>query len=201
MWFQAIDQHLRAELRRVAGLGMQQAAEMLSQLLQQPVEMTVPGVVSAAQLQAELAPSTPGLGISLGVSGELSGGMLLFFSPASAAWLSGQLLGQPPGEDLLAEPACSTLKEVGNIIASAFLASLDNQLQLRALPTPPQLCYAALAELLTQQRQAQLAPGPLVANRLSGIGPGGQPLQGRIYLCPEIAALERLLARVAAAHS
>ena len=201
MWFEAIDQQLCCELRRVAALGMQQSAEMLSQLLRQPVEMTRPGVLSPAQLQAELVPATAGLGISLGVNGELSGGMLLFFPPASAAWLCGQLLGQPPGEDLLAEPACSTLKEVGNIIASAFLASLDNQLQLRALPSPPQLCCAALAELLSQQRQSQLAPGPLVANRLTGRGAAGLPLQGAIYLCPEIATLERLLARVAAEHS
>ena len=141
-----------------------------------------------------------GLGIYMGINGDLNGGMLLFFPEQSAVWLSCQLLGQAPA-DLLAEPVSSTLKEVGNIIASAFLASLDNQLQLRALPTPPELSLAPLDQLLKQQQVAQLSPCPIVCSRLSGDGASQDSLRGAIYLFPETASLERLLARVSSEKS
>ena len=201
MWIEEIDQQLRAELRQINELGMQQAAEMLSRLLRQPITVAVPGGLSAEQLQVELEQSPAGLGVFMGITGDLSGGLLLYFSCPSAHWLSSQLLGQSGGDDLLAEPAASTLKEVGNIIASAFLASLDNQLQVRALPTPPQLFLTPLAELLSQQQATQLSPGPIVCSHLSGAEQAAECLQGAIYLFPETASLELLLERVAAGNS
>ena len=42
MWFETIDQQLRAEIRQINELGMQQAAQMLTRLLRQPVKVEVP---------------------------------------------------------------------------------------------------------------------------------------------------------------
>ena len=109
--------------------------------------------------------------------------------------------GQTKIENLLAEPASSTLKEVGNIIASAFLASLDSQLNLRALPSPPQLFLAPFAELLDQQRGTQDFSGPIVCTRLSCAGETGDCLQAAIYLFPETESLDLLLERVVSEKS
>lgn len=175
---------------------MQQAAAALTQLLRQPVKLETTGGLFVKQPQSESERSESGFGISLRITGELNGGMLLFLPQASASWLSCRLLGQKKFESLLAEPASSTLKEVGNIIASAFLASLDQQLNLRALPGPPQLSLAPLAELMNQQRRPQNSPGPVVCNRLRSAGDPADSLQTAIYLFPETGSLDLLLERI-----
>lgn len=201
MWFEKIDQRLCSELQRVNRAGMQQATEMLSRLLRQAVKIELPGALTAEQLAVELQPAEPGFGLTLEVHGELSGNMLLFFSQQSAVWLSGQLLGKALPADPLAEPARSTLKEVGNIIASAFLASLDDQLQLRALPTPPKIALAPLASLFSQLQKDPALVAPVVCSRLSSAVAGAAPLQINIYLFPAIESLELLQAQLAAENS
>ena len=201
MWFEKIDQQLRGELQRINRAGMQHAAEMLSRLLRQPIRIELPGALTAEQLAVELQPAEPGFGVFLKIHGELSGDMLLFFSQQSAGWLSGQLLGEDQPADLLAEPARSTLQEVGNIIASAFLASLDDQLQLRALPTPPKIILAPLATLFSQRQKEPAQSAPVVCSRLSCAAEGAAPLQISIYLFPAIDSLDLLLAQLAAENS
>ena len=79
MWFETIAHQQRGDLRQINELGMQQAAEALSQLLRQPVKLMVSGEVAAGQLQTKLVQSELGLGVYIGVNGVLSGGILLFF--------------------------------------------------------------------------------------------------------------------------
>ncbi len=201
MWCEKIDQQLRQELQRINRSGMQQAVEMLSRLLRQPVRMELPGALTVDQLATEMEPADPGLGLSLEINGELSGGMLLFFPRPSAVWLSSQLLGADQHVDLLIEPARSTLQEVGNIIASAFLASLDDQLQLRALPSPPKISLAPLARLISQQQPERPLSAPVLCSRLSCAADDVIPLQLSIYLFPAINSLELLLARVSGENS
>ncbi len=196
MRIESLSDVLREKLRQVNEQGMAQAAEMLSRLLRQPVKVDVPGALNEEQLQLEQQPGEPGLAISMDVSGELQGGMLLFFTQASADWLSSQLLGHDEFLSLLSEPASSTLREVGNIIASAFLASLDNQLGLRALPSPPELSIKPLSELFADQQQVQVVPCPIVCSRLSGEEGTESLLQGAIYLFPESRSLELLAERL-----
>ena len=201
MWFETIAHQQGGDLRQINELGMQKAAEALSQLLRQPVKLMVSGEVAAGQLQTELVQSELGLGVYIGVNGVLSGGILLFFSKASADWLSCQLLGQRKIENLLDEPASSTLKEVGNIVVSAFLASLDTQLNLRALPSPPQLFLAPLAELLKQQPESQHSLCQIVCNHSRGAAETEDRLLGNIYFFPETESLDLSHERVASEKS
>ncbi len=194
-WFATIDPRQRAALRRINRLAMQHAAEALTLLLKQPVRLEASGGLLAKQAPCNSDRTKSGLGVYLHIAGELNGGMLLFLPQADACWLCGRLLGQMKLKYLLAEPASSTLKEVGNIIASAFLASLDQQLHLRALPGPPQLFPAPLAELLEQQCEAQSSPGPVICNRLRSTGGPADRLQAAIYLFPETESLDLLLER------
>ncbi|NOY12764.1 MAG: hypothetical protein GXP51_03475 [Deltaproteobacteria bacterium] len=175
---------------------MQQAAEALSRLLRRPISIDVADVwMSDRGLPAETTVGTC-LGIYLGVSGAIDGGLLLTLSESCGRWLSQQLLGAVTVEDLLAEPAGSTLKEVGNIIASAFLSSLDDQLDLCALPAPPVLIRATLAELLERCQPSRNEACLVVRTRLRGERTVADNLQAAIYLFPAAAAVESLLAQI-----
>lgn len=186
----------REKLCRIFQQGMVQTAEMLSRLLRQPVDVEVSDVwMSGCRLSDSFA-STSHLGVYMQVSGDINGGLLLALSEDCAGWLSDRLLGGVSSGDLLAEPASSTLKEVGNILASSFLASLDDQLGLRAMPSPPRLSCVPLDKLLQMCQQCCDEACLIVRTRLLGSGDASGNLQGAVYLFPEPAALEMLLAKI-----
>ena len=82
------------------------------------------------------------------------------------------------------------MKEVGNIFASAYLASLDNQLQLRALPSPPQGFLVPAGSLFSQQ-QIKFPAGEGLSCILKA-GEEAVGLQVSLYLHLEQASLEVL---------
>jgi len=182
-------------LCRLSQQGMMQAAAMLSRLLHQPVEVKVCDAwMSDCRATTEL-PLEPHLGVFMQLVGDVEGGLLLALSEPCAEWLSRLLLGTP-SSDLLVEPASSTLKEVGNIIASSFLASIDDQLGLRAMPSPPKLCHAPLDSLL-QSCQPSREACLIIRTNLQGGDGSGAHLQGAaIYLLPEPAAMEKLISKI-----
>lgn len=191
MWCVGTDPALREDLQHSYQLAMQQAATVLARLLQQPVTLELPVILPAAQMRREARLLSAGVGISLAIAGELTGGLLLFLPQPSASWLCGQLLGAQPAE-LLTEPARSTLQEVGNIIASALLVSLEEQLHLKAVPAPPHISLAPLAALLDQLPGERPQTAPLLSSRFHCAVTAAQPVLISSSLCPVGAALQRL---------
>ena len=180
-------------LRDVSQQGLEQAAAMLARLLRQPVGVEVDEAWMSDRLPAEDHLSSTGVGVAMHLDGQLSGGLLLFFPQANATWLSEQLLRRPAGANLLDEPASSTLKEVGNILASAFLANLDSRFGLRCLPSPPELLAGTVAPLLDHCRKDRDAPCLILRTRLFCREESRDPLQGTLYLFPEADSLRLLL--------
>lgn len=179
-----------AALCRIGQQGLEQAAAMLSKLLRQPVGVQVADAWMSDRARLESQSQASGIGIFMAIRGELKGSLLLFFPEASAEWISCRLLRKASVEDLLIEPASSTLKEVGNILASAFLASLENQLDLHSLPSPPEIVRAPIGPLL--KRQGGPEPGMIVRTRLFSEATESGLLQGTIYLFPQPASLQLL---------
>lgn len=193
---ETLDPRKHDELCRISRQGMDQAAEMLSRLLRQPVSVEVADVWMSDQQHSVSMATGDFLGIYMGVSGDITGGLLLVLSESCAEWLSRQLLGTETIGDLLQEPVSSTLKEVGNILSSSFLASLDDQLGLRALPSPPVLSHAPIIDILEGCQPSREDVCLVVRTRLLGTGDAADNLQGAIYLFPEAAALDHLVARI-----
>lgn len=184
------------ELRQLASRAMQQAADMLSRLLRQQVRLEVSGPCRpASDAVAEIAGS-PLLGVYIPVRGELNGGLLLTLTEEYAGRLSQHLLGMSECCDLQVEPASSTLKEIGNIIASAFLASIDSLLAVRALPEPPQLELAPADKLLENCRTIDSKPCLVLRTEL--MSGEDDDVRGAIYLFPTADSLDLLRARIAA---
>lgn len=129
-------------LRELSNIGAGHAATALSQLIGKQVGMRVPSV-SVVELSAvpELMGGSEKLvsGVYLQVLGDARGGILLIFpDDSSRALLSLLLKGE---DDPFSEMGESTMKEVGNILASAYLSTLGNMLGITLIPSIPSLAH------------------------------------------------------------
>jgi len=195
MRFERLSKAERVELCRITQQGLQQAAETLSRLLRQPVLVEVADAWMSDGQQAAAAKEQQ-LGVCLQLRGDINGGLLLTLTEPCAHWLSKRLLGRAEYRGLLQEPASSTLKEVGNILASSFLACLDNLLGLRVMPSPPRLSSAPLEQLVESCRPQTEHACLIVRTRLSGADASEGNLQGAIYLFPDPVTLTKLLEQI-----
>jgi len=129
-------------LRELSNIGVGHAATALSQLIGRQVGMRVPKVtIVDLSSVPELMGGSERIvsGVYLQVLGDARGGILLIFpDESSKALLKLLLKGE---EDPLSEMGMSTLKEVGNILASAYLSVLGNMLDITLIPSIPSLAH------------------------------------------------------------
>lgn len=127
-------------LRELSNIGAGHAATALSQLIDRQVWMKVPDI-SVAELSSvsELMGGREKLirGVFLQVLGDVRGGILLIFPDEGSRALAHLLLKR--GEEHLSEIGISMLKEVGNILASAYLSVLGNMLNITLIHSIPSL--------------------------------------------------------------
>lgn len=130
-------------LREISNVGMGHAATALSQLTGKTVYLNVPRVMEVETTgMAEFLGGAERtvVGIYLRMLGDAQGNILMVFPPANAVTILGKLLSRdiPQGYSL-AELEISALKEVGNILASAYLNALGEMLRMTLLPSVPLL--------------------------------------------------------------
>jgi chemotaxis protein CheC len=131
-------------LKEVSNIGMGHAATALSQMIGQRVNLTVPNVTITEISQV---PEHLGgrriikKGITLQILGDARGSIMLLFPQESAHRLLCSLLGHQEKALVMTEVSVSALKEVGNILASAYLSALGNLLNKTLIPSVPLLAY------------------------------------------------------------
>jgi len=128
-------------LREISNIGMGHAATALSQLVGKTVHLNVPNVnvLPISQVPEVLGgPQQLVVGIYMQILGDARGNILLIFPLDSAMELvENLLLKRPANYTALNELEVSTLKEVGNILSSAFLNALGMLLKLTLIPSVP----------------------------------------------------------------
>lgn len=128
-------------LREISNIGMGHAATALSQLVGKTVHLNVPNVnvLQISQVPEVLGgPQQLVVGIYMQILGDARGNILLIFPLDSAIELvENLLLKRPANRAALNELEVSTLKEVGNILSSAFLNALGMLLKLTLIPSVP----------------------------------------------------------------
>lgn len=189
-------------LRELGNIGMGHAATALSQLLGRTIHLQVPRatVTDLAQVPELLGGAERIVaGIALEMTGEVHGNILLVFSEESVQRLVGQLLG--PDEETSPDTplGSSTLLEVGNIIASAYLNALGALLGMTLLPSVPQLSVdmagavvdAVLIELGASGNQALL-----LETEFFHPGDSTAAICGHFFLLPDPHCLDAILSAV-----
>lgn len=190
-------------LKEISNIGMGHAATALSQMIGQPIALRVPRVtvtdISAVPDHLGGA-ETLMVGITLQILGDARGSIMLLFPQESAHRLLCCLLGRDERALVMNELTVSALKEVGNILASAYLSAIGNLLHKTLIPSVPMLAYdmaGALVDyvLIDLSQTGNLAL--MVETDFSGDGTEATQIRGHFFLMPDPQTLDIFLKAVA----
>jgi len=178
----------RRALLRMGDLGMRGAAQALAQLLGAAPALAVSSV-EVVPLRAVAALLGPGDRVVAGIAFRLYGGTtgrFLVLMPREAAIavvaaLTGHAGRRPPA---LTEEDQSVLKEAGNILGSAYVSAVANQLKVPIIPSIPHLVFdLAEAVVATMLPAAAVGEGDraILVTRFADAARG---IEGMVLLVP-----------------
>jgi chemotaxis protein CheC len=202
MTFSRLDELQLDTLRELSNIGMGHAATALSQLLRRGIALRVPNltVTDIAEVPELLGGAEKVVaGVTLDVLGGARGNILLIFPRESAERLLNDLIGVQTADPLESQLGASTLCEVGNILASAYLSALGQMLQMVLIPSVPRMALdmagavvdTVLIELSQSGDQALMLETEFHDNQA-----GSEPIRGHFFLLPDPATLHVILKTV-----
>lgn len=190
-------------LKEVSNIGMGHAATALSQMIGQRIILRVPRV-SVTEISA--VPDYLGgaetlmVGITLQILGDARGSIMLLFPQESAHRLTCCLLNREDRVLVMNELTVSALKEVGNILASAYLSAIGNLLHKTLIPSIPLLSYD-MAGAVVDYVLIDLSQGGnlalLVETDFSGDNASLHQIRGHFFMMPDPQTLDIFLRVVA----
>lgn len=184
-------------LREVSNIGMGHAATALSQLMGKTVYLNVPKVIA---MDITSLPKVCGgaermvAGIYLQILGNARGNILMVFPKDNALSILEKLLSphQPAGTTLT-ELEISTLKEVGNILASAYLNALGNMLKMPLIPSIPLFSFDMAGAIVDDVLVALGEAGDAAFMIETEFTIGNERTSGHFFLLPATPSLDVIL--------
>jgi chemotaxis protein CheC len=187
-------------LKEVANIGAGHAATALSQLTSRRIGLDTPEIrVARLEEVPELLGRADELvaTVVMQVLGDLAGRTIQVFPGPTASRLASILLNRPevPFPDGFGEMEKSAIKEVGNILASAYLTALSDLLGMMLLTSIPALAMDQAAATLTAGAIDGAAGGEYVfcIDTLFRINEEEIPVSGHFLLVPDAATLPLIL--------
>jgi chemotaxis protein CheC len=143
-------------LKEIGNIGAGNATTAIANMIGAKIDMKVPTVklMEASQLGGAICPEEETIvGILLEVSHDISGSIMFLMRMDSARYLVNKLMmgmgGEPePGQEF-SEMELSALKEIGNIIAGAYLAAISSMTNLTMQPSVPMIAVDMAAAILS----------------------------------------------------
>ncbi|MGL5061583.1 MAG: chemotaxis protein CheC [Microcoleus sp.] len=188
-------------LKELINIGVGQAAGMLNEMLQFPIELQIPEVelLTPVELQAAMKER---FGIEqlsvvqLGFNGSFSGSAQLLFPTDSAVNLVSVLTGEDKASPDLDSLKISTLTEVGNMLINGVMGSIGNVLNQPLDYEVPYYTEEEIEQLLLKEESQDygsvlLAPAHFYVAQLE--------IQGDIILFFDVGSFKLLLDAIAAA--
>ncbi|MGB4268729.1 MAG: chemotaxis protein CheW [Spirochaetota bacterium] len=141
-----------AKVQVLANVGITDAAESLSKIINRRVDLSIPDV---SVLAIELIPQSFGdvdsvyLGVYMPIVGQINGTILFSLREDSGYELVDMLLGLPQGTtNTLTEDGESVLKEVTNIVGSAVVNAFADKIEMAIKPTVPSVVHDYMQSIL-----------------------------------------------------
>ncbi|MDD6428143.1 chemotaxis protein CheC [Candidatus Weimeria sp. HCP3S3_B5] len=140
-------------LSEIGNIGAGNATTAVANMLNVKINMSVPHVeltpvekiVSAIGSEDEVV-----VGIMLGVEADITGSMMFLMDMPSAHHLVNRLMMRPANYDAdFDEMDLSAIKEIGNIIAGAYLSALSGLTNLKITPTVPYVAIDMAGAILS----------------------------------------------------
>ncbi len=180
-------------LRSLSGFGGADAARSLGQLISGPVEM---GAARASlyqrdSLESLFAPEPTGVSVRFRAEGGARVRILVQLTREGASRVADALIGAKAGNATLYR---SALAEAANILVSSYLSGISAAVGMTLVPSVPELSVGPLED------SGAAAFGDLGEPLLlvTDFRFPGTPLAGRIFMAPEVEALEALLGTLGA---
>lgn len=184
-------------LTSVARDGAVRAGRGLSGLMGQQISIHVPNVrigTKADACDAVGGEESLVLGAYLSISGDITGHVMLLFPVARALQCVDLMCGQPPGTTV--EPdelAQSAVGELGNIVGSAFVNALADDLNLILHPSPPTIIHDMAIALVQSVYAEVLSQGGDVVMMDAVFEDEKGRTAGLLIVAPDPASIERLM--------
>ena len=187
-------------LREVSNIGMGHAATALSQLTGKTIYMGVPRILLMDICQV---PDVLGganrmvVGIYLRILGNAQGNILIIFPRENAIKILEKVLPkQKVKGNLLTELEISALKEVGNILASAYLNALGNMLKMSLIPSVPVFSFDMAGAVVDYVLISLAEAGDTSLMIETEFTSDGDPVSGHFFILPDPSSLEVILKAV-----
>ena len=173
-------------LQETGNIGAAHAATALGQLLERTVMISVPDVrhVKPEEI-AGLAGEPEALvaGVAFHVVGDASARILFWLTRKSALELVDLLLRNPAGTTkVLGDLGNSTIKETGNILASAYLNGLSEFCGLLLLPSVPALTFDISHAVLELAAEGVEREGTDLLSIAIDVSVEGTGITGKLFL-------------------
>ena len=188
-------------LREVGNIGSGNAASALAQFLNRKIDMAVPSaaILDFKDIPIILGgPATQVMGIFLKVLGEISGRFLLLIPAKTSIKLLKTLIPGCEIEDPLnmSELESSCMREVGNILAGAFLNALSALTQTPMLNSLPSMTYDMAGAMIDSVVADMTAVSDKVLMIETSFIESEEDLRIHIFLLPEPKSLSLLLQKI-----
>lgn len=200
MVFSLLNKNQLDALTEISNVGVGHAATAFSQLLGTSVDIRVPrvSIMDISEVPDYLGGADkPVVGMFLKMLGDATGDMLIIYPKESADRMVSLLLQVDMSEDdIFSEMSQSALKEVGNILASAYLSALGSMLGISLIPSTPSVSYDmagaivdyTLIEICSSEDQALLVETEFFIR--------GDEIKGNFFLLPDPDSLGVILSAV-----
>ncbi|HAH20538.1 MAG: hypothetical protein A2Y00_05095 [Omnitrophica WOR_2 bacterium GWF2_43_52] len=188
-------------LREIGNICAGNAATALSQLLEKKITIAVPNILF---LPTEEVPNVVGgantlvLGLVIRVLGDLPSTIIFIFSQEDALTLASLMTGKAVTKNsIIGDYERSALKEIGIILANAYLGALSSFISMSFVPTVPEVIVDMagaiidyiLIELSCKSQSALLIDSVFTEPSTS--------IQGRFFIIPNPEGLEIILKTIA----
>ncbi|MBQ2576338.1 MAG: chemotaxis protein CheC [Lachnospiraceae bacterium] len=148
-----INQMFPDVLREIGNIGAGNATTAIANMLNLRMDMSVPNVelMNVEQIGTAIgAEDSVIVGIMLGVEADIEGSMMFLMDLPSAHRLVNRLMMRDPDySEEFNEMDLSAIKEIGNIIAGAYLTALSGMTNLTITPTVPYVAIDMAAAILS----------------------------------------------------
>lgn len=155
---EALTERHQDVLREVANIGAGHAATALATLTRQRILISVPRVIIAPFREAATLLGTadaPAVAVSMQILGDLQGKAIFLMAERDARHLCDHVLLRPQHTTVeLEEMERSSLKEVGNILAGAYLNAVAELMRMTLLPSVPTLAVEPAGVVLSHALDA-----------------------------------------------
>ena len=186
-------------LREVANIGAGHAATALSQMTGRTTMISVPEVnVRPLEDVPELLGTADSViaAVLMHMMGDLTGRSLVIFPEPSARMLCDILLRRPEGTtEAFGEMEQSGLKEVGNILVSAYLTALSDFMGMMLVPSVPSLVVDQSGAILstTYLNFGHDRDFVFCVETAFAVAGTAEELQGHFLLLPDLPSLRAIL--------